>query len=273
MDIVRKKRIVTKIGDVFCIVIDNDFKCYFQYIANDMKMLNSSVIRVFKTHYPLDANPLIEDVVTDEVDFYAHTVLRTGIADCIWEKVGKITDLDSINFSEIIFYVTEFLEALKFNPNTTDIFKNPLENWRVWTINGSSVHYKTLPEELQNKALMEGRVLPYSSIIDKIKYGYYKDTSPDYDIIKRIPKRGVDSYLRKETVSCIRYYQFRGETLVDYFILAKGEVLKLKGLQSIDNIRFWDINWKYWNFITEQEFNTVKKQYLEPSDKIQCHGN
>lgn len=38
------KRIVTKIGDVFCIEIDGKYKCFFQYIANDLEQLNSSVI-------------------------------------------------------------------------------------------------------------------------------------------------------------------------------------------------------------------------------------
>lgn len=42
------KRIVTKIGDVFCAEIDNRIKRYFQYIVNDMEQLNSSVIRVLK---------------------------------------------------------------------------------------------------------------------------------------------------------------------------------------------------------------------------------
>ena len=41
------KRIITKIGDIFCVEVDNDYKCYFQYVANDMTVLNSSVIRVF----------------------------------------------------------------------------------------------------------------------------------------------------------------------------------------------------------------------------------
>ena len=45
------KRIVTKIGDVFCIEIDGQYKCYFQYIANDMECLNSSVIRIFKENH------------------------------------------------------------------------------------------------------------------------------------------------------------------------------------------------------------------------------
>lgn len=73
------KRIVTKIGDVFCAEIDNRIKRYFQYIVNDMEQLNSSVIRVFKTHYPMEHKPVCDEVVKDEVEFYAHTVLRAGI--------------------------------------------------------------------------------------------------------------------------------------------------------------------------------------------------
>ncbi len=32
----KKKRIITRIGDIFCIEIDNEYKCYFQYIAKDV---------------------------------------------------------------------------------------------------------------------------------------------------------------------------------------------------------------------------------------------
>lgn len=48
------KRIVTKIGDIFCVKTDRGCIAYFQYIANDMTQLNSSVIRVFKKRYPID---------------------------------------------------------------------------------------------------------------------------------------------------------------------------------------------------------------------------
>ena len=73
------KRIVTKMGDIFCVEIDNGYKRFFQYIINDIEALNSSVIRVFKTYYPMDYRPIIEEIVMDEVEFYAHTVLRAGI--------------------------------------------------------------------------------------------------------------------------------------------------------------------------------------------------
>ena len=42
------KRIVTKIGNVFSVKLNESKKKYFQYVANDIYQLNSSVIRVFK---------------------------------------------------------------------------------------------------------------------------------------------------------------------------------------------------------------------------------
>lgn len=47
------RRIVTKIGAVFCAVIEGRYKMYFQYICSDRSALNSSMIRVFKTKYDL----------------------------------------------------------------------------------------------------------------------------------------------------------------------------------------------------------------------------
>jgi len=45
------KRIVTKIGDIFSVVLDNGNKKYFQYVANDLTQLNSDVIRSFNAKF------------------------------------------------------------------------------------------------------------------------------------------------------------------------------------------------------------------------------
>lgn len=89
------KRIVTRIGNVFCAEIEGKFKCFFQYIAKDMTQLNSSVIRVFKTHYPMEYKPVINDIIKDEVAFYAHTVLRAGIYFNAWYKIGTAKEFSS----------------------------------------------------------------------------------------------------------------------------------------------------------------------------------
>ena len=95
------KRIVTKIGDIFCVDIGDNRKRYFQYIANDICQLNSSTIRVFKTNYPLDGETNMDEIVADEVDFYTHTVLKIGIQDGLWLKVGNCKNVG--HFDSIIF--------------------------------------------------------------------------------------------------------------------------------------------------------------------------
>lgn len=97
------KRIVTRIGDVFSVRVDGNCKYYFQYIANDMSQLNSSVIRIFCKKYPIDYEPVIDDIIKDKVLFYSHTVLSVGIRLGYWEKVGKHND---IGHPEDAFFLT-----------------------------------------------------------------------------------------------------------------------------------------------------------------------
>ncbi len=73
------KRIVTRIGNIFCVEIDKQYKKFFQYVANAMSQLNSSVIRAFKRKYPIEWKPDMAVIVDDDVEFYAHTVLSAGI--------------------------------------------------------------------------------------------------------------------------------------------------------------------------------------------------
>jgi len=47
-------------------------------------MLNGRVIRVFKQKYPMDYIPNMEETVKNEVDFYAHTIMKFGIQHNLW---------------------------------------------------------------------------------------------------------------------------------------------------------------------------------------------
>ncbi len=118
------KRIVTKIGDVFCVEVDNEYKCFFQYVANDMTVLNSSVIRVFKEHYPIDYKPNLDEIVRGNVHFYAHTILRFGILYNAWYKVGRHDDIG--NPKEICFRWFKEIDFSKISKSY---------NWTIWKIN------------------------------------------------------------------------------------------------------------------------------------------
>ena len=256
------KRIITRIGDVFCAEIDGEYKSYFQYIEKDIEQLNSSVIRVFKTRYPMDYEPVIEDIVADEILFYAHAVLRVGIEDNVWYKVGKSKNLGLEGLSKILwgtlFPWTEIFENGFMRIKEVD----PLENWTIWYVNNECIDVGRLPEKYYD-IIEYGSVLPYSSIIDRLKYGYYIGGDWRYDIIKRRPIPGVNSYLHREVEGVEMYFHFVGEYISRQLVLTDKGLIRLTTEQpscqgyAFVAKKFWEINWKYDEHITSEEFETV----------------
>ena len=165
METTKKKRIVTRIGNVFCAEINNDHKRFFQYVANDLEELNSSVIRVFKTRYPMDYKPIIENIVRDEVEFYAHTILKFGIVFDVWYKVGTSKNVGE-GYKEAWF--GDVSAKIHDDPSL-----NPAELWIIWKINQPRIFIGKLNEELQKKLNMGG-VIPYVDIINRLEFGYFK---------------------------------------------------------------------------------------------------
>ena len=250
------KRIVTKIGNVFCVEIDSEKKAYFQYIANDMSMLNSSVIRAFKTHYPIDANPKIDQIVSDDVAFYAHTVLRAGIQFNAWYKVGTSKEIDEETVSNVIF---GFPSIYVINSRKNEETRNPLSNWYIWKINMDLIRVGKLPKEYWD-IVEPGAVEPYVEIISRIKFGYYRYTSVEYDVLKRKPLSNVDSFIKAVGERLTTYYQFKGQRVVKELIITDKEVIRLttdspnaKGYE-LRKADFSETNWLHKNFITRQEF-------------------
>ena len=256
------KRIITRVGDVFCAEIDGEYKSYFQYIEKDIEQLNSSVIRVFKTRYPMDYEPVIEDIVADEILFYAHAVLRVGIEDNVWYKVGKSKNLGLEGLSKILwgtlFPWTEIFENGFMRIKEVD----PLENWTIWYVNNECIDVGRLPEKYYD-IIEYGSVLPYSSIIERLKYGYYIGGDWRYDIIKRRPIPGVNSYLHREVEGVEMYFHFVGEDISRQLVVTDKGLIRItveqpscQGYAFVAK-KFWEINWKYDEHITSEEFETV----------------
>ena len=154
------KRIVTKVGDLFCVEIDNKYKCYFQYVANDMTMLNSSVIRVFSRHYPLDYDLIADDVVKDNINFSAHTVLRFCIMNHAWYKVGRHDDIG--NPKDVCFRWFKEIDFSKINKSY---------NWIIWKISEEQRFIGEISEKY--KSIDLGIVFSYENIVNKIRTGEF----------------------------------------------------------------------------------------------------
>jgi len=165
------KRIVTKIGNVFLVKFENSQR-YFQYVANDMTMLNSSVIRIFKKHYPLNSFPNLTEVVKDEIDFYAHTVLRWGIELGFWEKVGKEGVVGEIN----VLFRRSLDCGIKQGEEPVKIS----QNWDVWRINDECF---TRVGKLvgENRKSEIGVVMDAESIVHRLRTGEYDGFYPSFE--------------------------------------------------------------------------------------------
>lgn len=257
------KRIVTKIGNVFCAEIDGKYKCFFQYIMNDMTQLNSSVIRVFKRRYPMDYMPDIEEIVNDDVWFYTHTILRAGIEFGAWYKVGKSMTLGEDGCRKALFGDAD---DVRIGADGKIEIVDPVENWRIWHIGEPQILIGRLPEEYVD-IVESGGVIPYSWIIKRMKYGFYI-AKMDVDLIRpRIPLPYADIYVKKgyDDYSTLTYFYFHGNNLVRMAEIVDGKTIRMTAddiavsNHKMRGVGFSDIKWYFKDFISEEEFERVWK--------------
>lgn len=166
------KRVVTKIGDVFQVDLGDGQKSYFQYICNDLTQLNSDVIRVFDKKYTIAEHPLIEDIVSEGISFYAHAITSIGVKLGYWEKVGKsdaVGDLQKILFRDT-------------NDCARGVNDPPIlisRNWHVWRINEEFRTVGLLKGEHRNAEV--GLVMTPIDIVERIRTGKYPGYYPGFE--------------------------------------------------------------------------------------------
>jgi len=157
-------RVITKIGDVFSVIIDEHTRKYFQYVANDLTQLNSDVIRAFKTKYSIDAAPDLLEIAKGEVEFYAHCVTKWGVKRGLWQKVGNYKDVGTV---DVYFRGT--------NDYGHKLGEEPIKishNWYIWKINDTQFT-KVGKLEGGNRNAEIGLVINPESIVHRIRTGEY----------------------------------------------------------------------------------------------------
>jgi len=150
-----RSRTIIKVGDVFSVPLDASTKRYFQYIANDQTQLDSDVIRAFKLAHQINAKPDLSDVVSGEVAFYAHLIIKLGIKMGLWEKVGSVPYDEEPN---VLF------------KHSWDWGKPGIQishSWSVWRINGDFQKVGKLEGDFRNAEI--GIVFSPPSIVDRMR--------------------------------------------------------------------------------------------------------
>ncbi|MBU0474660.1 MAG: hypothetical protein KKF62_10910 [Bacteroidetes bacterium] len=159
-------RVYTKIGDIFSAEIDDTSKKYLQYVARDLTQLNSDVIRVFEEIYPIDFTPDLSNVIKGKVEFYAHCVIKWGVKQKYWEKVGSNSEIGKV---EILFKSS----GDEGNPDI-----KVSHDWWIWKINEEQ---KRVGKLLGNNQKAEiGSVITADSIIHRMRTGEYDFVYPSY---------------------------------------------------------------------------------------------
>ena len=156
-------RAYTTIGDIFRVQLENSDVRFFQYIAKDSSNLNADVIRVFKHHYCIEDDPLIETVLKDSIDFHAHTIVRNGIKLGLWEKYG------SHGVSEDVCCNVIFRDSLDYGKHPKQHYVS--KQWVVWKINGPRVFVGELPPEYYSADV--GMVCAPDNIVKRLILGKF----------------------------------------------------------------------------------------------------
>ena len=164
-----------KVGDIFEVRLQGNKKGYLQYIGKDATQIGSDVVRVFEKRYTTEANPAIEDIVSDKIEFYTHVVsAEFGMQDDSWVRVGNsnnIGDLKTAFFRDPGDQPVRKENGLYGLPNVS-------KTWYLWRMNEPRVFVKELTGE--NTKAYSGDATWPKNIVYRMQTGKYHAFYPDY---------------------------------------------------------------------------------------------
>ncbi len=205
----------------------------------------------------MDYKPVIDDIVKDSVLLYAHTMLRVGIEQGDWYKVGTSKYIgEKKDIDSVIFANTREFEYINWEIIDVD----PLKNWSVWNLAGEGGMVSYIPEGSRSRTY-PGSVYPPYYVLDWMKYGYTRTTEIIFTVLKRQPLPGIHSYICAYNSEDTTYYHFIGDEAVAQLVIKDGHRIKLTVDQpnsacfNLRKAKFGDTNWKQRNFISKEEFD------------------
>lgn len=293
-----------RIGEVYCIEIEGVSKIFLQYVAISEVSNNStgesyehSVVKVFKTKYPIDYSPILDDILKGEVAFYTYSHLET---DIYFKKCYKVGKVKNFQFPEEEASNVWFILPHNASMISLSWLYLPSRNykWIAWNLNGEKFETTKFPED--GKFYEFGGGMRYDDIISRIVKGYFEMWGSSYfDYVKRVVIDDSECYVRHQiegkvislsnisSASFTDYFHFKGNKVVREMLLFNdGRLVKLtkdkvsqtnvnvdlsqkaifklfpkKDLAEeyclISNLDFGDINWEKENFIEPEQFESL----------------
>jgi hypothetical protein len=167
------RRANTKIGDVFSVEIGDGNIKYFQLVAFDLAQLNSDVIRAFRKIYSSDSKTDLLEIISGEVEFYTHCVIKFGLKMSLWEKVGNTNNIGDT--TQILFRGTN-----DYGSRVGEVPIKVSQNWYIWRINDHNFTRVGKLEGENRNAEIGVIVNPYD-VVERIKTGKYSFFYPDFE--------------------------------------------------------------------------------------------
>lgn len=171
MSDIKRRRIVTKVGDIFETVSTKKGTRYLQLIAIDVNDLSSDAVAVYHNKGKMVKS--FEEIALLPIEFYSHTTTAQGVGDNLWRKIGN-TKVPSLGRFVYKYFRGERELESEANMARYDNRDSPLSPqkvcWDVWTLGDKEKHRVSLEEGLIIPA-EHGGVLPASDIIYRIENG------------------------------------------------------------------------------------------------------
>jgi hypothetical protein len=121
--------------------------------------------------YPIVEKPSLVEIVKDEIDFYAHVFIKSGIKMNLWKKEGNISNVGKLD--HILFKDTN-----DYGRKPGEIPVKTSNNWHIWRINDPAFTRVGKLEDHNQKAYVGLVINPYG-IIELLKGNKYPPTYPD----------------------------------------------------------------------------------------------
>lgn len=163
------KRIRINKGDIFKADLGNGKAKYLQYVMLDPAEMNSEVIRVFSYTGKPNEEPNLKEVVTSEIEFYAHVVVKWGVEMELWEKVGNVPiekDFVPPFFRSVPIYNKYLING--------EVQFCETDDWVAWQAGQDFDDRKPIGKLTETtRKYFKGGVIPPIKIIERMKTGRY----------------------------------------------------------------------------------------------------